>query len=406
MSATATDAALHFLFEAKPLWTGQIGSGGVADGTTQTIPLQSASNLDSGDVYVVRLNRVDSNGTKTTSPATNTEVLYGKLSGTNLIDSVRGAEGTAQAWAAGTVVEVLFTSTHWNKMIEFLGVEHSATGVHDATKVAMLAGSQTFTGAKTFSTAPLLTFGTEAAGDTFYGAADGTLTRLAKGTDGQVLTLASGAPSWAAAAGGGASYWTDVPGTPTRVSDTQFTITDTSNANLYDLLFKKGVVLKWLESTTFQTAMVISSSYSANAVTINIVGDSLTAGFTAMKYCIVKAQKETFIIAGTLAAATDITKTWYPPSGVYLLSVDAFVKTAGTTNATIFDLNVSGTTKFTAKPQIASAATSGLNFVADTPSTEVAAAAPVTVDVDSVSTTAPIEAYIDLFYVPSDWRYR
>lgn len=127
MSATATEVT-HFLFEAKPLWTGQIGAGGVADDTVQTIPLQSASNLDSGDVYVVRVNRVDSNGTKTANPSSSTEVLYGKLSGTNLIDSVRGAEGTAQQWDAGTVVEVLFTSTHWNKMIEFLGVSHKATG--------------------------------------------------------------------------------------------------------------------------------------------------------------------------------------------------------------------------------------------------------------------------------------
>ena len=204
----------------------------------------------------------------------------------------------------------------------------------------------------------------------------------------------------------GAAYWTDVPGTPTRVSDTQFTITDTSNANLYDLLFKKGVVLKWLESTTFQTAMVISSSYGTNTVTVNIVGDSLTAGFTAMKYCIAKAMKETFIVPGTLSAATDTAKTWYPTSGVYIISADAYVKTAGTTNDSVFDINVSGSTKFTTKPTIASTATSDLNNVADSVSTEVAAAAPVTIDIDSVSTTAPIELYIDVFYMPSDWRYR
>lgn len=40
-------------------------------------------------------------------------------------------------------------------------------------------------------------------GDILYGGASGTGTRLAKGSDGQVLTLASGLPSWAAAGGGG-----------------------------------------------------------------------------------------------------------------------------------------------------------------------------------------------------------
>ena len=40
------------------------------------------------------------------------------------------------------------------------------------------------------------------AGDIIYGGTDGTPTRLAKGTDGQVLTLASGNPAWAAASGG------------------------------------------------------------------------------------------------------------------------------------------------------------------------------------------------------------
>jgi hypothetical protein len=39
------------------------------------------------------------------------------------------------------------------------------------------------------------------AGDIIYGGTSGTGTRLAKGTDGQVLTLASGVPSWASPAG-------------------------------------------------------------------------------------------------------------------------------------------------------------------------------------------------------------
>ena len=41
------------------------------------------------------------------------------------------------------------------------------------------------------------------AGDIIYGGASGAPTRLAKGTDGQVLTLESGLPSWATASGWG-----------------------------------------------------------------------------------------------------------------------------------------------------------------------------------------------------------
>jgi len=41
------------------------------------------------------------------------------------------------------------------------------------------------------------------AGDTMYASGTDTLAKLAKGTDGEVMTLASGVPSWAAAAGGG-----------------------------------------------------------------------------------------------------------------------------------------------------------------------------------------------------------
>lgn len=203
-----------------------------------------------------------------------------------------------------------------------------------------------------------------------------------------------------------ATFWDTMPGTPTRVSDTQFTITDTANANKYDLLFKKGAVIKWLESTTINIAMVTGSSYSSNTVTIDIVGDSLTAGFSAMKYCSEMAMVETFIIPGTLAAGTDLSKTWFTKQGIVKLSVDAYVKTAGTTNATTFDVNDDGTTIITTKPSIASGATNGLNNVCDSPTTEIAAASAVTVDIDAVSTTPPVEASVELFYIPTSWLYR
>jgi len=208
------------------------------------------------------------------------------------------------------------------------------------------------------------------------------------------------------------AFWTDMPGTPTRVSDTQLTITDTSNANKYDLLFKKGVILYWFESTTFQTAMVISSSYGTNTVTINIVGDSLTAGFTAMKYAIpdISTITKEFLIAGTFpsAATTNISRTWRPRTGVFILSADLDVETAGSgTGSTVVDINVSGSTKFTTKPTLTTTGTSDIDNVADNPSTEVTALSPVTIDGDSVTaTTAPSDGCVTLFYYPTSWRYR
>lgn len=207
------------------------------------------------------------------------------------------------------------------------------------------------------------------------------------------------------------NFWNDVPGTPTRVSDTQFTITDASNANLYDLIFKRGVILKWMESTTFQTAMVASSSYGTNTVTINIVGDTLTAGFTAMKYAIaeISAISKTFVIPGTLpsVATTNISTNWRPKTGIYILSADLDLTTGGSgSGSTVVDINVSGTTKFTIKPTITSTAVADINNVADNPSTEVAAESDITVDVDSVTSTAPVDAYVTIFCYPSAWRYR
>jgi len=45
------------------------------------------------------------------------------------------------------------------------------------------------------------------AGDIIYGGTSGTGTRLGVGTNGQVLTLASGIPSWAAAGGGSTTHF-------------------------------------------------------------------------------------------------------------------------------------------------------------------------------------------------------
>ena len=142
----------EYLFEAKARWAGQIGSGGVSDASTQTIPLASTTNLTNGRAYVATINRVDANGVKQNT----WETVIGVLSGSNLTNCTRGVEGTAGAWDAGIVIEILFTATHFNKLIDFLGVEHDADGTHDATKIVKMTGNQTIAGVKTFSSSPIV----------------------------------------------------------------------------------------------------------------------------------------------------------------------------------------------------------------------------------------------------------
>lgn len=88
--------------------------------------------------------------------------------------------------------------------------------------------------------------GSDGTGDIFYRNSGGTLSRLAVGTNGHVLTLASGLPSWAAA-GAGSSSWNGITNptgnqaltmaahtstwtwNATTSSNNLFTITNTSN---------------------------------------------------------------------------------------------------------------------------------------------------------------------------------
>lgn len=86
-----------------------------------------------------------------------------------------------------------------------LGITGSADNTSITYKLANVTGGDRAVGAsqtvtltnKTLGTGTKVALGSDATGDTYYNGGSGTLTRLAKGSDGQVLTLASGIPSWA-----------------------------------------------------------------------------------------------------------------------------------------------------------------------------------------------------------------
>jgi hypothetical protein len=102
------------------------------------------------------------------------------------------------------------TTKYMNPLRTAEAIAALATGTGDVT----LTGTQTLTNktlstGTVFSAAPTMTLGSDGTGDVYYRAAGGALTRLAAGTDGHILTLASGLPSWAAAAGGALTNWTE-----------------------------------------------------------------------------------------------------------------------------------------------------------------------------------------------------
>lgn len=122
-------------------------------------------------------------------------------------------------------------------------------GTWSATTIALNKGGtgQTTKAAAFDALSPMTT-----SGDVIYGGASGTGTRLAKGTDGQVLTLASGVPSWATASGGGITVGTTTitSGTSGRVGfnlsgvyteSADFTFTNaTSKLTVYDVTTGSG----------------------------------------------------------------------------------------------------------------------------------------------------------------------
>lgn len=116
-------------------WVGQIGAAGVSDDTGATISLSSTTNLATDTAVVATIDRVDANGLKT---PTLEESIIGVVSGSNLVTCTRGVEGTAQAHAAGAVVEILVTAKGYNDIIDHLLVGHTQLGAHTNSLVTTL----------------------------------------------------------------------------------------------------------------------------------------------------------------------------------------------------------------------------------------------------------------------------
>jgi hypothetical protein len=98
-------------------FTTQIGAAGVPDAVATTIPLVSTTGLPTDTEIEVIIDRTDGSGVLTPSKE---EVVRGTVSGTNLINCIRGVEGTAQAHGAGATVNSFLTASMWNNVIDYI----------------------------------------------------------------------------------------------------------------------------------------------------------------------------------------------------------------------------------------------------------------------------------------------
>jgi len=107
-----------------------------------------------------------------------------------------------------------------------------------------------------------------AAGDIIIGGASGAPTRLARGTDGQVLTLTSGSPAWAA--GGGQSVTISGNLTLYVTQQTTLTITNFDSATTYGVSVVSGTVSRTGDTITYtagNTAGIDTLTITAGAAT-------------------------------------------------------------------------------------------------------------------------------------------
>lgn len=101
-------------------------NGTINDSVT-TISLNAFSGYSNGDSVFFTIDATDSSGTAT--PALR-EVVYGEKSTNDLINVVRGVEGTAQSHTSGANVADYVTAAHWSALNTGLLVAHEKTGVH------------------------------------------------------------------------------------------------------------------------------------------------------------------------------------------------------------------------------------------------------------------------------------
>lgn len=111
--------------KAKRKFSTTIGVGGFAAAAT-TLPLTTTSGLDTDTAITLVLE----------PGAANEEVITGVVSASNIINCVRGKEGTTDSTHnAGAAVSMYFTETHWDDAMTGVLVGHNQDGTHATNSI-------------------------------------------------------------------------------------------------------------------------------------------------------------------------------------------------------------------------------------------------------------------------------
>jgi hypothetical protein len=329
-----------------------------------------------------------------------------EITGATGVQGIQGATGTdgvqgdtgADGIQGATGVQGVQGATGIAGVNGETGVQgNTGAGIQGATGVAGADGSQGETGIQGDTGAGIQ-------GETgLSGTSGGTGIQGETGAGIQGATGVAGVQGATGAGGGtgGITYWTDVPTDATRISNTAFSV----QGNYIDVL-SRGTIIKWDDTTTAdRMAMDASSNYTGTDTTVNLIGDVLTAqaDMATMQYGLNKASMLSYAIPGKLAAAQDIGGRVHAPYKMHVHGADVFVTTAGTTNNTSFDCTAASTSLFTVKPFIVSGATTGYSMTADT-SAVVGDGSAIKVSVYSVSTTAPTDGWVQIYFTPENYK--
>ena len=260
------------------------------------------------------------------------------IGSSNQVLTVVGGIPSWETPASGGVTTISFGST---------GLTPSTATSGAVTVAGTLGATSGGTGQSTYAT-----------GDILYASASNTLSKLTAGTNGQVLTLASGVPSWAASTSSGVSFVvTDFTAT---ASQTTFTVTYT--VGLVEV-YRNGVKLAQADYTASNgTTIVLATGANAGdiievvafgavntAAVITAEDFSGTGSQTVYTMSVTPANSESVIIAisgvvqdpsNYTVSGTTLTFSTAPPLGTnniscrYLGLPTATTGTAAVVNAT------------------------------------------------------------------------